>query len=89
MMLARGFFLLAVLGAEQGALALPTPRDEATESVISTGCAQQLATAFAALPAACGVEAEDYEKGGWEAEAAACEAAWPLPDGGRLASSYA
>ena len=60
MMLARVFFLLAV----QGACALPTPRDEATESVVSTGCAQELATAFAALPATCGVEiGEDYESG--------------------------
>ena len=61
MMLAR-VFLLAVLGAQQGTLALPTPHDvahEATESVASTGCAQELATAFAALPAACGVDAAE------------------------------
>eukprot|EP01046_Picozoa_sp_COSAG06_P006501 COSAG06_NODE_306_length_17801_cov_6.989210_12_plen_1895_part_00 len=75
MMLARAF-LLAVLGAPRGTLALPTPTDvarEAVEAVLSTGCAQELTTAFAALPAACGVdEAGGDESGGWEARAAAC-----------------
>eukprot|EP01043_Picozoa_sp_COSAG02_P051382 COSAG02_NODE_5401_length_4361_cov_3.564054_4_plen_82_part_00 len=45
-------FLLAMLGAQQGAFALPTPRHEATESMVSTGCAHKLATAFATV--ACG-----------------------------------
>ena len=70
--------LLAVLGVPRGTRALPTPRNvvyEASEAVLSTGCAQELAMAFAALPAACGVEEggdDAFESGGWEARAAAC-----------------
>eukprot|EP01043_Picozoa_sp_COSAG02_P002435 COSAG02_NODE_56_length_43700_cov_33.650765_6_plen_173_part_00 len=76
MILVRAF-MVAVLGAPHGTLALPTPRNlahEASEPVVSTGCAQELAMAFATLPALCGVEAGDdaFETGGWELRAAAC-----------------